>query len=111
MRVLVVDPDPDVREVISDLVFDAGVEVLGVASLEGALPALERERLAVLLCHAQILCLHDGLLSRRARRKRPPLRVVAMSGGGLRAPRGEADANLAKPFTRAQLLAVLRADR
>jgi two-component system response regulator FlrC len=108
MRVLVVDADRDLREMVADLLLDSGVEVCEAESVDEAVLLLRSERVDVLLCHLPILRARGGRLLRRVASFSEPPRVIAMSGSGERAGGGEADAHLAKPFTRAQLLAALR---
>ena len=108
MRVLVVDADRDLREMIADLLLDAKVEVLEAGSADEALLLLRGEPVDVLLCHLPILRARGGRLRRRLSSLPAPPRVVAMSASGVRATGEEVDASLAKPFTRSQLLAALR---
>lgn len=108
MRVLVVDADPDLREVIADLLIDPGLTVVEARDADEALQALQGDAVDVLLCHLPILRSAGGRLCRRVHALRPPPRIVAMSAIGCRAASDEADANLAKPFTRSQLLAAVR---
>jgi DNA-binding response OmpR family regulator len=108
MRVLVVDADWDLREMVADLLLDSKVEVLGAASADEALLLLRGEPVDVVLCHLPILRARDRRLRRRLASLPTSPRVVAMSASGIRATGEEADASLAKPFTRSQLLAALR---
>jgi len=108
MRVLVVDPDPDVREVVEDLLSDVDLEVRSTGDAEAAARALDVEPFDALLCHLPMLRAHGNLLIRRAHARGPKLRVVAMTAGDGLASHAEADANLAKPFSRAELLAGLQ---
>lgn len=107
MRVLVVDADRDLREMVADLLFDAKVEVLHAESVDAALRLLRGDPVDVLLCHLPLLRAGGGRLRRAAVALPAPPRLVAMSASGVRAPQGEVDANVAKPFTRSQLLAAL----
>jgi CheY-like chemotaxis protein len=106
-RVLVVDGDVDVRNVIEELLVDHGFEVSQAPSPDEAVAELRRAAFDALVCHLEMLRARDDCLARRARELRPALKVIAMSAGASRATRDEADANLAKPFTRAQLIAIL----
>ena len=107
-RVLVGDRDADVRNVVEDLLLNHDFEVRQAANTDEAMLELRNGDFDVLLCHLGLLRSEDGRLSRRAQELQPALRVVAMSAAGGQAGHGEADANLAKPFTRSQLLAALR---
>ena len=107
-RTLVADRDEDVRNVVEDLLLDHGCEVRQAVNADEAVLELRGEAFDVLLCHLELLRSGGGRLGRRARELQPALRVVAMSAAGAQADRGEADANLAKPFTGQQLLEALR---
>lgn len=107
-RVLVVDADAEVRNVVEDLLTDRGFEVQQAADAEGALVKIGKDAFDVLLCHLTALRSDRGHLSQRLRELDPAPRVIAMSASGLRARSDEASANLPKPFTRAQLLEAIR---
>ena len=109
-KVLIVDSDMDIRDVVEDLLVDHGYEVRKAASPEQAVVELRADVFDILLCHLDLLQAADGSLSRELRARRPKTRVVAMSASGHQAGVDEADANLAKPFTRTQLLETLRPD-
>lgn len=108
MRVLVVDADPDLREMVADLLLDSQVEVVEAESADEALLALRGAHVDVVLCHLPILRARGGRLLRRLASLPDAPRRVAMSGSGERVRPGEVEASLCKPFTRAQLLAALR---
>lgn len=107
-KVLVVDGDVDVRSVVEDLLADYGFEVRHAGSPEQAVLEMRREVFDILLCHLEMLYAADGRLTQEVRAREPKPRVVAMSAAGHQAASDEVDANLAKPFTRMQLLATLR---
>lgn len=48
-RILLIEPDPDMREALSDLLEGSGYEVAGVSSQEQALERLEGERFALVV--------------------------------------------------------------
>jgi DNA-binding NtrC family response regulator len=106
--VLVADRDTDIRNVVEDLLLDYDFEVRQAANLDEAVRELRDGAIDVMLCHLELLRSGDGRLGRRAQELQPALRVVAMSAAGAQAESDEADANLAKPFTRSQLMAALR---
>jgi len=106
LRVLVVDMDAGVRSVVEDLLFDRGFEVRQAANQEFAVLELRQRVFDVLLCHLSLL--RSAPLQRCAQELRPTLWITAMSASGARARREEADANLAKPFTRLELVTSLR---
>jgi len=107
-RVLVADSDADVRHVVEDLLIGQGFEVRQAANADEAVLELRDGVFDVLLCHRELLRSGDSRVGLSAQELQPALRVVAMSAGGAQAGRDEADANLAKPFTRMQLVAALR---
>ena len=107
-RVLVADGDADVRHVVEDLLIGQGFEVRQAANADEAVLELRDGAFDVLLCHRELLRSGDGRVGLSAQELQPALRVVAMSAAGAQAGRDEADANLAKPFTRMQLVAALR---
>jgi DNA-binding response OmpR family regulator len=106
LQMLVVDADRDIREMVADLLADQGIVVLEAEAADDAMRVMQDQHLDLLLCHLPILRA-DGQITRCARALLPPARVVAMSAIGGIAAGHEADASLAKPFTRAQLLAAL----
>lgn len=116
VRLLVVDDDADMRQSMRLLLEHAGYEVAlardGAQALE-----LQRARGADLLITDIFMPETDGLETiQRFRREFPLVRIIAMSGGGVRV-RGEsylstaeaagADAVLRKPFEVALLLKTL----
>jgi len=107
-KVLVVDGDVDVRSVVEDLLTDHGFEVRHAGSPEQAVLEMQREVFDILLCHLEMLEAGGGRLSQELQAREPKPRVVAMSASGYQAVSDEVDANLAKPFTRLELLATLR---
>lgn len=107
LQLLVVDADRDLREMVADLLLDQGFAVLEAETADAAMRVMQDQHLDLLLCHLPILRSDAGRLTRCARTLLPRARIVAMSAIGRAAAGHEADANLAKPFTRAQLLAIL----
>lgn len=107
-RVLVVEGDADVRDVVEDLLIDEGFEIREVANENDALVELNKNTFDVVLCHLVLLRSARNRLSRRVHELQPTPRVVAMSASGAQARSDEANANLPKPFTRSQLLEAIR---
>lgn len=107
-RLLIVDAEADVRNVVEDLLADHGFDVRQAASSEQAVQELRVEPVDILLCHVEMLAEEGGRLALAAREIEPRPRVVAMSARGREALPDMADANLPKPFTRSQLLETLR---
>ncbi len=104
---LVIDRDEDVLAVIVDLLSDRDLAVDVAHDATEGVRRLHAARPAVVLCHVGLLHEDRGRLLRRVRSVAPRPHLVAMSASGLRAGRDEVDANLAKPFTRSQLLAAI----
>lgn len=110
--VLIVDDDPAVREIVTDVVSDGGFGCRNASSGEEAIALLNADR-----CQALIVDIgfgHDRVqgwsVARRARAFDPALPVIYITGGGTDqwAVHGvPSSILLAKPFAPAQLLAAL----
>ena len=107
-RILVIEGDAEIRGMVEDLLFDEGFEVCKAKDADSALLELIENSFDVLLCNLSLLRLEDGRLSRHVHKLKPTPRVVAMSASGAQARSDEANGNLPKPFTRAQLLEAIR---
>ena len=105
--VLVITDDADIRELVEDLLLEEGWSVHQAASMQSALRELRSHRFDALLCHLRVLRAEKGRLIREVRALQPGAHLVAMTASGPGAGSDEADANLAKPFTRAQLVEAL----
>jgi CheY-like chemotaxis protein len=116
-RLLVADDDADMRQSMRLLLQRAGYEVELAADGERALE-LQRSRPTDVLITDIFMPESDGLETiERFRREFPGVRIIAMSGGGVRF-KGEAflatagiagaDAVLRKPFDKRALLDTLR---
>jgi CheY-like chemotaxis protein len=108
-RVLLVDDDPDVREVAMLILEGHGYEVVHVSTPESAL-ALRLDHVAVLVTDVVLPQMSGFDLARRVREQRDELRVVFMSGhdeSPEQLPWGSV--YLRKPFTRDRLLAAVAA--
>lgn len=121
-RILVVDDEPEVREIVSTILRLAGYQIGGAEEGEEALRHLAAQPFDMMITDL-LMPDKDGVETIRDVRKRyPGIKIVAMSGGGHVAKESYlkmaqlfgADAVLAKPFTREELLrtvaAVLDAD-
>lgn len=112
-RVLVVEDNLALRSSLAALLEHAGFDVVAVAELKRALELVERELFDALITD---LDLPDGTgleLLASARRHRPALRSVLMTGYSCTAIRKQAGeypllAYLEKPFDPNELLEVLR---
>jgi PAS domain S-box-containing protein len=114
LRVLLVEDEDQVRQLVSLLLADAGHTVTGAASAAAALVTLAdpAAEIDLLLTDMILTDLRGDELARRARELRPALRVVYMSGYEDRSAGHSAGAEahgiLAKPFTEGELAAALR---
>ncbi|HYZ33165.1 MAG TPA: histidine kinase famiy protein [Crenalkalicoccus sp.] len=111
--VLLVDDNPDVREVASELLATLGYRVLTAASGREALAVLEAEPgVRVLLTDLVMPGGMNGIsLAEEARRRRPTLPVLLATGYAEGPDRGEAGDGLplvTKPYRRAELAQRLR---
>jgi DNA-binding response OmpR family regulator len=109
-RLLLVEDDTAVREVISRVLARAGFSVEQVVSVEGALEALEREEghVALVLSDVKLRGLSGLDLARVIRERWPRLPVCLLSGrpDRRRYPRYEVDRGyLEKPSSVATILA------
>ncbi|WP_250034835.1 response regulator [Paractinoplanes maris] len=110
---LLVDDEPDLREVTARFLDRAGYRVLSAADAAEALRLLDRDdhRIAAMITDVVMPGMNGRQLARVAKQRRPDLRVVFVSGFA-EALIDEAGNNLepdsmivAKPYTRDQLLA------
>jgi CheY-like chemotaxis protein len=116
MRILVIDDDAAMRRTVGMILDSAGYEHVLVESVPDGLAAAEESRFDVALTDMNMPGL-DGLEAVKAfSQMKPPLVVVAMSGGSAKsstedysvlALRLGARAFLGKPFKRAQLIAAI----
>ena len=116
MRILVIDDDAAMRRTVGMILDSAGFEHVLVASVPDGLAAAEDSRFDVALTDMNMPGL-DGLEAVKAfSQMKPPLVVVAMSGGSAKsstedysvlALRMGARSFLGKPFKRAQLIAAI----
>src|SRR3954453_14511730 len=104
--VLVVDDDPDVLEVLSDMLDDLGCEVLRATGGSDALEKLSsHERVSILITDINMPGMDGHELAERARRIRPELKILQLSG---REPRRGGHPMIRKPFTEEDLAHVMQ---
>jgi PAS domain S-box-containing protein len=111
-RILVVDDDRDVREFVLSCLTNFGYRVTHASEGRAALKLIEREAIDLLLADYAMPEMNGAELAREARRLRPRLKVLFMTGYAQAAPlEGEIDGTpvLRKPFKLAGLAAALRA--
>lgn len=109
LRILVIDDDPVMRELLEALLGLAGHAVTTAESGEEALEHLARERVDVVLTDMHMRGLHGEELARALKRVRTPgMLLIGMSGSSpTRAEMQVLDYFLQKPFTPEQFLAAL----
>lgn len=101
-RIMVVDDDPDVPELIAELLFDRDCEVRSAASLDEAMRTLRVSGCDVLLCHLGTL--RATPVQRQLEQLEPRPRLVVMSASWIDEGALGAESILRKPFTRARLI-------
>ncbi len=112
--VLVVDADPEMRELFGELLAAEGLPTVAVGSLSEALRLLDRQAISAAVAEVQ---LPDGsgfdlLPALRSRHRPVPVILTAAFGGGELANRARAAGAAAfvdKPFAALELSAALRA--
>ncbi len=99
--VLVVDDDPDVLEVLADMLDDLGCDVIRAANGADALDRLrQNDRISILITDINMPGMDGHELAHRATRIRPDLKVLQLSG---REPRRGGYPMIRKPFTEEDL--------
>jgi len=100
-KVLVVDDDAGVREVVSEMLEDLGCEVITAANGIEALDRLSRDRkIAILITDINMPGMDGHELAERAKRISPELRVLQLSG---RERRRDGYPMIRKPFSEEDL--------
>ncbi len=108
-RILVVDDEEDVRDIIAETLEDFGYAVLTAASGEEALPVLVRDGSVVMVITDVRMPGMSGLeLADEIRRRWPKVKVVLISGYFL--PQGEPQRFLKKPFHLKDLTSMVRSE-
>jgi two-component system cell cycle response regulator CpdR len=99
--VLVVDDDPSVLEVITDMLEDLGCEVISANNAPDALRKLSsHSRISILITDINMPGMDGHELAERARRIRPELKILQLSG---REPRRDGYPMIRKPFSEEDL--------
>jgi DNA-binding NtrC family response regulator len=111
--VLVVDDDESVRQLVQEVLVDAGYRVAAAARVSEALPYLDDPELDGVVSDIRMPDESGVDLLAAARERRPGLPVVLMTGAAAEAERARAAAQgvpvLEKPFTFAELEAAVAA--
>jgi CheY-like chemotaxis protein len=109
-RILIIEDDPDMRSLLSEVIGDVGHEVFVAADGEEGLRALEKEAPDVLITDI-VMPEKDGLEVLLAlRSKKPRFKIIAISGTPAQwmvlrtAEDLGAHKTLAKPFTRNEIV-------
>ncbi|MGP8330522.1 MAG: response regulator [Methanosarcinaceae archaeon] len=117
MRILVIDDDNEILEMISRMLNDEGYEVITAVNGQAGLQLLNRESNIALVITDLIMPKKEGIETiREIKRDFSQIRILAISGGG----RGSAEDYLAlaknlgadlalkKPFVKRKLLEAIR---
>ncbi len=108
-RILVVDDEEEVREILAETLQDFGYAVVTAASGEEALPLLVRDRGVVMVITDVRMPGMSGLeLADEIRRRWPKVKVVLISGYFL--PQAQPQRFLRKPFHMQDLASMVRAE-
>ena len=114
-HILVIEDQPDNRQILRDLLTNANFEVIEAEDGEGGLAAAETHRPDLILMDIQ-LPLMDGYEATRRIKANPALRAIpvivitsyALSGDEDKSRAAGCDAYFSKPFSPRQLLAKIR---
>ncbi len=103
-RVLVVDDDLEVCDVIVEVLQEAGAVVTGVASAEGALEVVEHAEYALMITDVRMPGMDGIELMQHMKGKKPDMQVVVITGHGdielaVRAMKAGAYDFITKPFS------------
>jgi CheY-like chemotaxis protein len=108
-KILVVDDDPDVREVLVESLKYFGFSVVEAGSGEEALPLLESaDDIGMLITDVRMPGMSGLELADRARRRDLGLKVIVISGYFL--PQSVGERFLKKPFHMHELASAIRAE-
>lgn len=108
-RILVVDDEEEVREILAETLQDFGYAVVTAASGEEALPVLNRDHSVVLVITDVRMPGMSGLqLAEEIRRRWPRVKVVLISGYFV--PQASPQRFLKKPFHMKDLTAMVRSE-
>jgi two-component system cell cycle response regulator DivK len=114
-RILVVEDQPDNRQIIRDMLADTGYEIAEAENGEEALAAITKQRPDLILLDIQ-LPIMDGYAATRRIKTDPALKSIpviavtsyALSGEEKKAREAGCDDYVPKPYSPRQLLAKIR---
>src|SRR5690242_12719844 len=104
MVILVVDDEPDLRELVAAILEDGGHTVLTAADGEEGLRILSQHWVDIMLTDIRMPRLNGIDLAEQARALRPSLQVIFTSGGDYHLP---VSPMLRKPFRTPELFAAI----
>lgn len=108
-RILVVDDEEEVREILAESLMDFGYGVLTAASGEAALAALDGDcGVAMVITDVRMPGMSGLDLADEVRRRWPEVKVVLISGYFL--PQAAPQRFLKKPFHMKELASIVRAE-
>jgi CheY-like chemotaxis protein len=108
-RILVVDDEEEVREILAETLMDFGYRVVTAASGEEALPLLARDRsVAMVITDVRMPGMSGLELADEIRRRWPEVKVVLISGYFL--PQATPQRFLKKPFHMKELASIVRSE-
>jgi CheY-like chemotaxis protein len=112
-RVLLIEDEEVIREVVREVLLDEGFEVIAAASGEQALNALQRDGIQIILTDINMPGRFDGIeVAAFARRSHPALPVVFITGRPNEAERalriGKPCVLVKKPFDLDHLMEMVR---
>lgn len=102
-RIMVIDDEEFVRNVITAILTEQGHRVTKVASAEDALPLVEKDEFEIVFTDLAMPKIDGITAATRIKALRPEIKVVLMSGYGAetasdRVGKGIIDAAISKPF-------------
>jgi two-component system, cell cycle response regulator DivK len=114
-RILVVEDQPDNRQIIRDMLADTGYEIVEAENGEEALAAIAKQRPDLILMDIQLPVM-DGYAATRRIKTDPALKSIpviavtsyALSGEEKKAREAGCDDYVPKPYSPRQLLAKIR---
>ncbi len=112
-KILIVDDDQDLRENLSEVLSEAGFELVAVADGEQALACLDADDFDLLLIDSVMPGVGGMEVLTQAKRNYPKIKIIMLTAfstvdGAVEAMRNGADDYISKPFKIADLLVAVR---